>query len=198
MTKANVVLALAAGVFGVGCLVLFRDLSSERTRVHALEAQVAQLQREVKLPEPAASDSGPAHANEPAQTAPMQPAAASSTSAASTSATNKPVAAKNTAERDRQRRVLADPSYPGRQRVSTSGCGCVRNIRSSPPSSACRKRKGTASSMGRSRACAKANPRRRSSLAKTCSSGAGSCSSSRSKRDGGFSASSGFSCGPST
>ena len=117
MTKTNVALAVAAGVFGVGCLVLFMDLSSERSRVQALETQVAQLQREVKLPQPAASDNGTASASEPAQTAPTQPAAASSTSAASTSATNKPVAAKNTAERDRERRVLADPSYRAAARV---------------------------------------------------------------------------------
>ena len=50
MTKANLVLAGAAVVFGVGCLVLFRDLSSERNRVHALETQVAQLQRDLKRP----------------------------------------------------------------------------------------------------------------------------------------------------
>ena len=111
MTKANVVLAVAAGIFGVGCLVLFRDLSSERSRVHALEAQVARLQRDVKPPEPADSDNGTTPASEPAQTAPMQPAAAS------TSTTNKPVAAKDTAERDRQRRVLADPSYRAAARV---------------------------------------------------------------------------------
>jgi hypothetical protein len=117
MTKANAVLAVAAGIFGVGCLVLFRGLSSERTRVHALEAQLAQLQRDVKPPEPADSDNGTALASEPAQTAPMQPAAASSTSTASTSTTNKPVAAKDTAERDRQRRVLADPSYRAAARV---------------------------------------------------------------------------------
>jgi hypothetical protein len=105
MTRMNLALAAAAAVFGVGCLVLFRDLSSARIRVHALEAQVAQLQGDLQRPQPAAADNGTAPANEPAQTAPIQ------TTAANASATNKPVAAKNTAERDRQRRVLADPSY---------------------------------------------------------------------------------------
>ena len=111
MTKANLVLAAAATVLCVGCLVLFRDLSSERSRAHALEAQVAQLQRDMKRPEPAAFDNGIEPANEPEQSAPEQPAAAPSTTATSTPTTEELFAAMNRAEHARQRRMLADPVY---------------------------------------------------------------------------------------
>jgi hypothetical protein len=107
MTKVNLVLAGAAMVFAVGCLVFFSDLRTERTRVHALEAQVAQLQREVTLPQPAASNGETAPTIEPpAQTVAAQPVAAGSTTAA-----NKPVPTQDSADRDRRRRVLADPAY---------------------------------------------------------------------------------------
>jgi hypothetical protein len=104
MTKANIILAAAATVFGVGCLVLFKDLSTERNRVLALEAQVAQLQHDLKRPEAAASQS-------PEQTALAQPAATSSNEAAGASAASKPLAANANAEREIQRQVNADPAY---------------------------------------------------------------------------------------
>lgn len=107
MTKANLVLAAAATLFGVGCLVLFRELSTERHHVHALEAQVAQLQRDLKRPQPTSSNNETTQADEPsAHTAAAQPVAAPSTPAA-----DKPAPTKDTAERDRQRRILADPAY---------------------------------------------------------------------------------------
>ena len=101
MTKANIALAAAAAVFGVGCLVLFKGLSTERNRVLALEAQVAQLQRDLQRPGAAAAES-------PEQTAIVEPAT-SSNAAASTSAATKPPAA--SAEREIQRQVNADPAY---------------------------------------------------------------------------------------
>jgi hypothetical protein len=103
MTKANLVLAAAAAVFGVGCLVLFGALSSERNRVLALEEQVAQLQRDVKRREPAGPEL-------PAQTAIVQPAATSSNATVSTPAANDP-SGNAGAERDIQRRLNADPAY---------------------------------------------------------------------------------------
>lgn len=102
MTRANIVLAAAAAVFGVGCLVLFKDLSTERNRVHALEAQVAQLQRDPKRPAAAGSESQ-------IETAIEQPTTTSSNAAASTSDATKPPAA--IAEREIQRQVNADPAY---------------------------------------------------------------------------------------
>jgi hypothetical protein len=103
MTKANVVLAAAAMIFGVGCLVLCRELSTERNRVLALEAQVAKLQHAMKLPEPAAPD--------PAlQTAMTEPAATVSNAAVSTPTANHPPA-NATTEREIQRQVNADPAY---------------------------------------------------------------------------------------
>jgi hypothetical protein len=106
MTKANVVLAAAAVVFAAGCLLLFRDLSTERNRVHALEAQVAQLQREVT-----STQSPPPEPPEP--TAVPQPAATPANATASTPAIDKPAVAQANAERDIQRRVNADPAYRG-------------------------------------------------------------------------------------
>jgi hypothetical protein len=105
MTKANIVLAAAAVVFAVGCLLLFRDLSTERNRVHELEAQVAQLQHEVTSPQPPHEPSAP--------TAVPQPAATPATATASTPAIDKPAVAQANAERDVQRRVNADPAYRG-------------------------------------------------------------------------------------
>jgi hypothetical protein len=112
MSKANVVLAAAAVVFGSGCFVLFRDLSTERNRVYALEAQVARLQREMKAPEPVSSDKETAPTSDPgAEAVAAKPAASSSTSASSTPAATKSVAAERSAERAEWRRVLADPAY---------------------------------------------------------------------------------------
>jgi hypothetical protein len=107
MTRVNLVLAGAAIVFGVGCLVLFRQLSTERDRVHALDAQVAQLQRQMRPPQPAASNTETAPASEPAaQTVVAQPVAPSAIAPA-----DKPAPTTDSIERDRQRRILADPSY---------------------------------------------------------------------------------------
>jgi hypothetical protein len=103
MTKANIVLAAVAAVFGVGCLVLLRNLGTERTRILALEAQVAQLQRDLQRPVAAAAES-------PEQTAPVQ-SATSSNAAASTAAATKPPAASASAEREIQPQVNADPAY---------------------------------------------------------------------------------------
>lgn len=49
MTKTNIVLGAAAVIFGAGCFVLFKDIGAQRDRVRALEAQVAQLHREMKV-----------------------------------------------------------------------------------------------------------------------------------------------------
>ena len=47
MTRMNIVLGAAALVFAAGCYLLFTEVNAERDRVAALEAQVAQLQREI-------------------------------------------------------------------------------------------------------------------------------------------------------
>jgi hypothetical protein len=107
MTKVNLVLTGAAVVFGVGCLVLFRELGTERNRVLALETQLTQLQRDLNRPQPAASSHEAALATRPTpQTIAAQPAAAPAATAA-----NKPTSAEETAESDEQRQLLSDPAY---------------------------------------------------------------------------------------
>jgi outer membrane murein-binding lipoprotein Lpp len=109
MTRVNLVLVGAAAIFAVGCLLLLGDLSTERSRVRALESQVAQLQRDVERPRPAVASNETASANEPpAKIVATQPAVTPSATAAS-----KPSTAKKTAEREReqQRRILSDPTY---------------------------------------------------------------------------------------
>src|SRR3954452_3245362 len=104
MTKANIVLAAAAVVFGAGCFVLFKDSGAQRNRVHALEAQVAQLRREMMAgtmasqsvtPETTPTSEPPAQAA-PLPALPLNPPAAA-----------KPAAAANS----EWRAVLADPAY---------------------------------------------------------------------------------------
>lgn len=107
MTKVNRLLAGTAMVFAVGCLALFLDLRTERGRVHALEAQVAQLQREATRAQPAAPNDERAPATEPpAPTVAAQTVAAHPTTAAST-----PVPTQESAALGRYRRILADPAY---------------------------------------------------------------------------------------
>jgi hypothetical protein len=111
MTKANIVLAATALVFGGSCLVLFKDNGTQRNRVRALEAQVAQLQREFTAArassQPATSDTAAA-SNEPfAQGVTQNPAGASPPSRSSAPSVAKPAADAN----NELRAVLADPAY---------------------------------------------------------------------------------------
>jgi hypothetical protein len=105
MTKANLALTAAALVLGLGCLLLFRGLSTERSRVHALEEQVAQLQRDLKHPQPPAANLETAPAAQPPALAvaaqPVAPPPAPAT---------KPVPTGDPAERARVRKILADPA----------------------------------------------------------------------------------------
>jgi hypothetical protein len=111
MTKANAVLATATVVFGSGCFVLFRDLGIERNRVQTLEAQLAELKRDLQASEPTSAREEPAPTSEPPVQAVAATPAASSTSASTTPAISKPAAAKRRAELDEWRRMLADPAY---------------------------------------------------------------------------------------
>jgi hypothetical protein len=104
----NLALAAAAGLLGMGCLLLFDDLSTERMRVRALEVQVAQLQSDLKRPQRAHVNEDKARAIEQlVKTAVPQPAAA----APSRTAASKSTPADTSADRARERRILADPSY---------------------------------------------------------------------------------------
>ena len=109
MTKTNIVLAATAVVFGAGCFILFKDIGAERNRVRALEAQVAQLQREMMVDTTASqavtSDTAAPTSKPPAQAVPVKPAVAAS--APSTPAAAKPAMAQNS----EWRAVLADPEY---------------------------------------------------------------------------------------
>ncbi len=111
MTKANIVLAAAAVVFGAGCFVLFKDLSVERNRVSALEAQVASLRRDIEAntnaSESVRSDTPAPSSETSAQAATVKPAVAASTPSSRTPVAAKPAAA---ATND-WRAVLADPEY---------------------------------------------------------------------------------------
>jgi hypothetical protein len=105
MTKTNIVLAAAAVILGAGCFVLLKDNGGQRNRVGALEAQVAQLQRELTAattaPEPVTPDPVAPTNERPAPVAPP-PAARAST----------PAVAKPAADANREwRAVLADPAY---------------------------------------------------------------------------------------
>ena len=107
MTKVNLILAGTAMMFAVGCLALLRDLRTERSRVHALEAHVAQLQREAIPPQPTASTDETTPAIEPHTVT----VAEQTVTTRSTTAADKPVRAQESAELDRYRRILADPTY---------------------------------------------------------------------------------------
>jgi|SRR6185503_9019289 len=105
MTKTNIVLAAAAAVLAAGSLVLFKDNGGQRSRVRALEAQVAQLQRELTAaktaPQPVKPDPVAPTNERPAQVA-ASPAARPSP----------PAVAKPAADANREwRAVLADPAY---------------------------------------------------------------------------------------
>jgi hypothetical protein len=105
MTKTNIVLAAAAAVLAAGSLVLFKDNGGQRNRVRALEAQVAQLQRELTAaktdPQPVKPDPVAPTSERPAQVA-APPAARPSS----------PAVAKPAADANREwRAVLADPAY---------------------------------------------------------------------------------------
>jgi hypothetical protein len=105
MTRMNIVLAAAALVFAAGCFVLFKESGAQRDRVRALEAQVAQLQREMTADttalRPVTSDIA-APISEP----PAQPAAPPPTQS-NTPAVADPV----TAAHNEWRKMLADPAY---------------------------------------------------------------------------------------
>jgi hypothetical protein len=105
MTKANIVLAAAAVVFGAGCFVLFKDTIVQRNRVRALEAQVAQLHREM-MADTTASQSVTSDTAAPTSERPAQ-AAAHPPLQSSTPAVTKPAPAAN----NEWRAVLADPAY---------------------------------------------------------------------------------------
>jgi hypothetical protein len=105
MTNTNIVLAAAAVVLGAGCLVLFTDDGGQRNRVRVLEAQVAQLQRELTAattaPEPVTPDPVAPTSERPAQVA-APPAVPP----------GPPAVAKPAADENREwRAVLADPAY---------------------------------------------------------------------------------------
>ena len=105
MTKTNIVLAAAAVLFGAGCFVLFKDTIAQRNRVRALEAQVAQLHREM-MADTTASQSATFATPAPTTEPPAQ-AAALPPSQSSTRAVTKPATAAN----KEWRAVLADPDY---------------------------------------------------------------------------------------
>jgi hypothetical protein len=107
MTKVNLILAGAAMVFAVGCLTLFRDLRTERSRAHSLEAQVAQLQREAIRPQSATSNDETAPATEP----PAPTVAAQTVAAPATPTASKPDPTQESAAPGLYRRILADPAY---------------------------------------------------------------------------------------
>jgi polyhydroxyalkanoate synthesis regulator phasin len=101
----NIVLAAAALLCAVGCLVLFTEVNEQRDRVRALEAQVAQLQQEMSATvttSPAVTTSTAAQTSEPPAQAAATPAPQSSAPAVS-----KPATAAN----NEWRQVLADPAY---------------------------------------------------------------------------------------
>jgi hypothetical protein len=107
MTRVNLVFAGIAMVFAMGCLVLFRQLSTERSRVHTLEAQVERLHLELARPQPVVSNDETA----PAVERPAQPAATQTVPPRSTTPAAKPAPTQDSLERERQRRILADPAY---------------------------------------------------------------------------------------
>lgn len=105
MTKTNIVLAATAVVFAAGCFVLFKDTSAQRDRVRALEAQVAQLHREMTADtaasQPVAAETAAPTSEPPAQAAAPPPAQ-----------TSTPAVAKPATDANREwRAVLADPAY---------------------------------------------------------------------------------------
>jgi hypothetical protein len=105
MTRTNIGLTAAALVLAAGCLFLFSDTSVQRNRVRVLEAQVAQLQREMTT---AIRTSQPVETNTVAQ-ASEPPARAEPPPAPQPSA---PVVAKPaTSPNNEWRTVLADPAY---------------------------------------------------------------------------------------
>jgi hypothetical protein len=109
MNRMNIVLAATALVFAAGCLVLFTDVNDQRDRVRALEAQAAQLQRELTAAVTASqrvTTNTAARTSEPPAQA-VAPAAPQSSSPASTPAVTRPAESGN----DDWRKLLADPAY---------------------------------------------------------------------------------------
>jgi polyhydroxyalkanoate synthesis regulator phasin len=104
MTKTNIVLATSAVVFGAGCFVLFKEGGTQRSRVRALEAQVADLQREMMT---IASASQSVTSDTTSTSEPSAQAAALQMSQPSAPTVAKPVTATNS----EWRAVLADPAY---------------------------------------------------------------------------------------
>ena len=105
MTRTNIGLTAAALVLAAGCLFLFRDTNVQRDRVRALEAQVAQLQREMTT---AIRTSQPVETNTVAQASePPARAAAPPAPQPSTPVVAKPATSPN----NEWRTVLADPAY---------------------------------------------------------------------------------------
>ena len=115
MTRVNAVLAAATVVLGSGCFVLFRDLGIERERVQALEARLAEVQREFDAPEPAVQSTGAPTTTTPESTRGAAPAASATPAPIQPTTTqraaSKNAAAKHTAELDQWRRLMADPAY---------------------------------------------------------------------------------------
>ncbi|HET9445360.1 MAG TPA: hypothetical protein VFO35_03825 [Steroidobacteraceae bacterium] len=111
MTRMNLMLTGIAMVFAAGCLVLFGQLSTERKRAHALEAQVERMRSELVRPRPAATTETAPAIEPPAQPVETQPVATQPAAASPTTAAAKPVSTEDSAERERQRRILADPLY---------------------------------------------------------------------------------------
>jgi len=106
MTRMNIVLALAALVFAASCFMLFKESGAQRDRVRALEAQVAQLQREMTAAiansQPAATNPAVEISQPPVQATPAAPPVPSNTPA---------VAKPATTANNQWRKVLADPAY---------------------------------------------------------------------------------------
>jgi hypothetical protein len=108
MDKTNIVLAAVAVVCGVGCVTLFMNLNAERDHVEALEAQLAQLQHDLKVPQPPTSDTAtPPISEAPAQDVATKPAVAAAASTSQARASPRPTAA----EIDESGALMADPAY---------------------------------------------------------------------------------------
>ena len=105
MTRMNIVLAAAALVFAAGSFVLLKESGVQRDRVRALEAQVAQLQREmtaaISSSQPVATNSAVEISQPAVQAAPSAPPVQSNT----------PAVAKPATTANQWRKVLADPAY---------------------------------------------------------------------------------------
>ena len=116
MSKSNAAIAILGLILTVACLALFRQLGAERSRAQSLEAQVRELQRELKAPQSRPSEE-PESAPAPQLPESTPAAAAVSPTSTGSSAQSKPVETTPPEHLAQWRQLLADPAYRNAMRV---------------------------------------------------------------------------------